>query len=138
MASAIYNQYKLKMGTIDWETAAIKVMLVTDSYGLDLDLHENRDDVVHEVSGTGYTTGGQALVAKTVTRDDANDWAVYDATDALWPNSTITARYGIVYLDSGLDSTDTLIAYVDFLTNKISDGADFIIQWHDTGVFRLG
>ncbi len=141
MASAIYNEYKKEIGNINWASDTVKVMLVDNTYTLDIDAHSNKDDIDGlsvEVSGTGYTAGGESLANKSVTRDDANDWSKYDADDVTWASSTITARGAIVYLDSGTASTSTLIAYVDFVTDKSSSSGDFIIQWHTDGVFRLG
>jgi hypothetical protein len=141
MASAIYNEFKKEIGVIDWTTATIKVMLVDSNYALDIDAHSFKSDIDAlsvEVSGTGYTAGGADLANKTVTRDDTNDWSVFDADDVVWSSSTITARGAIVYYDTGTASTSTLIAFVDFVTDKSSSDGDFIIQWHTDGVYRLG
>ncbi|RLF01919.1 MAG: hypothetical protein DRJ64_09975, partial [Thermoprotei archaeon] len=105
------------------------------------DAHSNKDDIdslTVEVSGTGYTADGELLSNKAIARDDTNDWSKYDADDVTWASSTITARGAIVYLDTGTPATSTLIAYVDFVTDKSSSAGDFIIQWHTDGVFRLG
>lgn len=37
-----------------------------------------------------------------------------DAADISWSTSTITARYGLVYEDSGVDATSPLLALIDF------------------------
>ncbi len=142
MASAIYNEYKKEIGKIDWTSATIRVMLVDNTYVLDIDAHSNKDDidslVVELADGNGYTIGGELLTTKSITRDDVNDWSKYDADDVIWSSSTLTARGAIVYLDTGTPETSTLIAYVDFVTDKSSSSGDFIIQWHSDGVFRLG
>ncbi len=141
MASAIYNEYKKEIGNIAWDSANIRVMLVDNTYTLDIDAHSNKDDIdslTVEVSGTGYTADGELLSNKAIARDDTNDWSKYDADDVTWASSTITARGAIVYLDTGTPATSTLIAYVDFVTDKSSSAGDFIIQWHTDGVFRLG
>ena len=142
MASAIYNEYKKEIGKIDWTSATIRVMLVDNTYVLDIDAHSNKDDidslVVELADGNGYTIGGELLTTKSITRDDVNDWSKYDADDVIWSSSTLTARGAIVYLDTGTPATSTLIAYVDFVVDKSSSSGDFIIQWHSDGVFRLG
>ncbi len=142
MASAIYNEYKKEIGVIDWETANIRVMLVDNTYTVDIDGDSNKSDIdtatVELPDGNGYTLDGALLVGKSITRDDANDWSKFDADDVTWGSSTLTARGAIVYLDTGTASTSTLIAYVDFVTDKSSSSGDFIIQWHSDGVFRLG
>ena len=53
--------------TTDWDTDTIKVMLTTSLYTPDQDTHDFKNDVTNEVTGTGYTAGGQALTNKTVT-----------------------------------------------------------------------
>ena len=141
MASAIYNEYKKEIGVINWLTDDIRVMLVDNTYTLDIDAHSNKDDIDGlsvEVSGTGYTAGGELLANMSISRDDVNDWSKFDADDVTWGSSTLTARGAIVYLDTGTPATSTLIAYVDFVTDKSSSAGDFIIQWHSDGVFRLG
>lgn len=141
MASAIFNEYKKNIGSINWNSALIKVILVDNTYALDIDAHSNLDDInalAVEVSGTGYTAGGATLANNAVTRDDVNDWSKFDSDDIVWASSTLTARGAIVYFDSTVASTSTLIAYVDFVADKSSSAGDFIIQWHTDGVFRLG
>ena len=141
MASAIYNEYKKDITTFSWSAATVKVMLVDSTYTLDIDAHSFKSDIdalTVEVSGTGYTAGGASLANKSVTRDDVNDWSRYDGDDITWASSTITARGAVIYYDTGTASTSTLIAYVDFVTDKSSSSGDFIIQWHTDGVFRLG
>jgi len=141
MASAIYNEYKAKVGKTDWEAVSVKVMLVTSSYTLDIDTHNNKSDIDAlsvEAEGDGYNAGGKLLENKTVTRDDVNDWVRYDADDTVWSSSTITARGAIVYVDTGDATTSTLIGYVDFVTDKSSSAGDFVIQWHTDGIYRIG
>lgn len=141
MASQIYNEYKGKIGTINWADNAgttIKVALVTSAYVPNIDTHLNFTDISSEVVGTGYTAGGMATTTRAITVDTANDWSKFDADDVTWATSTITARGAIVYLDTGTPATSTLIAYVDFVTDKASSAGDFVVQWHTDGVFRIG
>ena len=141
MASAMYNEYKKEIGNIPWNSASVKVMLVSSAYTLDIDAHSQKDEIDAlgvEITGTGYTAGGLALAGKSIVRDDTNDWVKFDADDSVWGASTLTARGAIVYLSTGTPATETLIAYVDFVNDKSSSAGDFIIQWHTDGVFRLG
>ncbi len=141
MASFVYNSAKVAMidGTIDLDTDTINVLLVTSPYTPNKDTHDFRDDVTNEVVGTGYTTGGKALVSKTVTQDNTNDRAKFDADDLAWTAATITARAAVLYkARGGSSSADELIAYIDFLADKASTAATFTIQWHADGIFYLG
>jgi hypothetical protein len=139
MADVIYNSFKQKImdGSIDLNTDTIKVALVTSSYTPSQDNHEDFADVTNEVSGTGYTAGGQTLTNLTVSKDNTNNKSIFDADDVLWTNSTITARGAVVYKDSGTPSTSWLIIYLDFTTDKSSSASDFEIQWGTEGILNL-
>ena len=143
MASLVFGKFKEKLLTqanaIDFDDAGttIKVMLVTSSYAPNQDTHDFVDDVTNEVSGTGYTAGGDALASKTVTLDTTNDRAEFDATDTTWSTSTITARAAVLYKDTGTPSTSPLIAYIDFGSDKISSGGNFTIQWDAEGILQI-
>jgi len=139
----IYNEFKRNIGTVNWGdnvTTNIKVMLVDSTYAVNIDTHLTKADIdalLVEVSGTGYVVGGANLVGRTTTVDVVNDWCRYDATDIVWAASTITARAAIVYLDTGVANTSTLISFVDFGVDKVSSNGDFTIQWNTEGVFRI-
>lgn len=139
MASKVYgNAIKAAFNKeIDWDSDTIKVMLLSSSYAPNQDGHDYVDDVLaNQVTGTGYTIGGAALTGKTVTYDAATNTVKFDANDVTWPNSTITARYAVVYDDSGAtDATKPLIAYFDFTTDRASSNGEFVIRWGADGIF---
>ena len=88
-------------------------------------------------SGTGYTSGGQALANVAVTTVTTND-AKFDADDLTWTASggSITASYAIVYNDT--DADDPPIAFIDFDgSQSAGDGTDFKIVWNASGIFTF-
>ena len=99
MASLVYNTglNAALTGAVDFDTDTFKIMLVTSSYTADKDAHEDRADVTNEVTGTGYTAGGDTTTV-TVTKDNANDRVDIEFADVSWTSSTITAAAGVVYL----------------------------------------
>ena len=139
MASKVYgNALKAAFNKeVDWDSDTIKVALVSSAYTPNQDGHDYWDDVVtNEVAGTGYTAGGKTLTGKTVTYDAGTNTVKFDADDASWPNSTITARYAVVYDDSGATAGQkALIAYFDFTTDRASSNGEFVIRWGADGVF---
>lgn len=140
MADVIYNSFKRDVanGSIDLDTDTIKVMLVTSTYTPDQDLHTKRSDVTNEVSGTGYSAGGATLANKTVTADNTNNRAAFDADDVTWASSSITARAAVLYKSRGGAATaDELIAYIDFGSDKVSSSGNFTIQWGANGILLL-
>lgn len=141
MASQFYNSGKVKLASanIAYLTDTIKVALLTSSYTPDKDAQHFLSDVnANESSGTGYTAGGTALTSKTVTEDDANDRAVFDAADASWTTSTIgNARWALIYKDTGSAATSPLICVIDLLTTRSSAADTFKIEWDAAGIFYL-
>lgn len=117
-------------GEIDFTSGSIKVMFCTDSYVPDQDNHQYKSDVSNEVTDTGYTAGGQTLAAKTITYDSATNTTHFDADD-LALASPVSARYAVLYQDTGVASTSPLIGYLDFgaMTNVN------LINWDAAGVF---
>ena len=139
MATVIFNSVKADLLNADIDLAAdtIKVALTTSSYTPDQDAHDFFDDITNEVTGTGYTADGATLANPAVTIDDTDNEGVFDADDTAWTDSTITARYAIIYKDTGTPATSPLIAAIDFGTDKISTAGTFTIQWATEGILNL-
>jgi hypothetical protein len=139
MPSKLYGNFLVKAlnKEVDWDTDTIKVALTTSSYTPNQDTHDYFNDVTNEVSGTGYTAGGNTLASKTITYDDANNVIILDAADTTWASSTITARYAVVYASTGTASTSPLIGYVDFGSDQSSTNGNFTITWDATGIVRV-
>lgn len=133
----VYNNYKTALfdGTApDLDTDTIKVALVS-GYTPDIDLHDFWDDVsASEVSGTGYTAGGETL-SVTVSQDDTDDEGVFDATDVTWTGLDVgTPSHAVIYHDTGTPSTSTLICYMEITT--ASNGGNYTISWNTEGILN--
>lgn len=141
MASKLYGQFVQQAFNkeIDWDSDTIKVALVTNAYTPDQDAHNYFDDVVaNEVTGTGYTAGGNTLANKTNTYDSATNVIKLDADDTTWASSTITARYAVIYdATPATNATRPLIGYVDFGSDQSSSNGNFTITWDSTGIVRV-
>lgn len=139
MASVVYNSYKKYAlnGGVDLDTDTIKVGLVTSAYSPNIDTDEFYSDITNEVSGTGYSAGGEALANKSVTQDNTDNEGVFDADDVTWAASTITARGAFLYKDTGVAATSPLICYFDFTTDKSSSSGNFTLQWDAEGILNL-
>jgi hypothetical protein len=130
MASLIFNR-TLELwarGQIDFDTDVFRATLHGAGYAENKDTHDFFDDVTNEVSGTGYTAGGQ-VVTVTVTLDTANDRLDITLGGCSWPGSTISARKA-VYRKSrgGAASADELIAVNDFGADVITTAAPFTLN----------
>jgi len=130
MASVLYNSFKFDLfnANINMETDTLKAMLVTSAYTPNVDTHNRRDDVTNEVTGTGYTAGGQTIPC-AVTQDNALNKAVATFTDVVWGSSSLTARGAVIYKSrGGAASADELVGYIDFVTDKTSVASDFTLR----------
>ena len=136
MADIVYNRFLFNVGdkNIDLNVDTIKAALLTNVYTPDKDHNVWTDVSANEVSGTGYTAGGKDLTTVAWTEDDTNDLGKLDADDVIWTNSTITARYCVLYDDTVV--TDDLIMCFDFTTDKSSSGGDFKVQFNASGIFK--
>jgi hypothetical protein len=141
MPSKLYGQFLSQAlnKEIDWDTDTIKVALLTNSYTPDQDVHNYLDDVVtYEVSGTGYTAGGNTLANKTNSYNSSTNVITLDADDTTWSSSTITARYAVIYdATPATNATKPLIGYVDFGSDQSSSNGNFTITWDATGIVRV-
>jgi hypothetical protein len=120
---------------IDFDSDSIKVMLCTSTYTPAQDTHQYKSDVTNEVTGTGYTAGGEALTTASLTYTAATNVLKLDADDVTWAGSTITARYAVIYdATPATDATRPLIAYVDFGADVSSSSGNFTIAWDAAGI----
>jgi hypothetical protein len=136
---AIPNGFKFELLKALLNTATLKVALLGAGHTINIDTQKFWSDVsANEIAGTGgYTTGGQALVNKTVTQDNTDDEGVLDADDPLWANSTISANYYVVYIDTGVAGTSLIVVNTSLGGLKTSTGGDFTIQFNVEGILNL-
>lgn len=140
VVAALYgNVFLAAFGAdIDWLNDTIKVMLTTSTYVPDLDVHDFKDDVTNEVTGTGYTAGGATLASKTITYTAATNVVKLDAADATWPSSTITARVAVVYDDTpATAATKPLVCYQKSDADISTTSGTFTITWNASGIFTI-
>ena len=77
----------------------------------------------NEVTGTGYTAGGNTLTRVDPTSSGTT--AFTDFADTTWSSSTITARGALIYNDSAAGNPAVVI--LDFGSDKTSTNGDFTV-----------
>jgi hypothetical protein len=75
-----------------------------------------------EVTGTGYTAGGEVLVNVQVLLSGTTAYVTFD--NPAWPGSSFVTRGGLIYNST---KADRAIAVVDFGSDKIA-GPNFTVQ----------
>ena len=85
----------------------------------------------------GYITGGISLINKTLTYNTSN-YIYFDADDVQWDNSTITARYAVIYDNTpATDATKPILGYIDFGADTVSTVGIFKITFNATAIMSI-
>ena len=117
-------------------STTVKVALCTSSYTPSQSGHTTFDDITNEVTGTGYTAGGVALTTKTCVA--SSQVTTFDADNPSWADSTITARYAIIY-DATVAGAGNqyLIGYWDFGQDYSTTASTIELVFHASGIFTI-
>lgn len=102
---------------VDIDNDNFKMPLLKDAHTPDFDADSVYADLDNEVSGTGYTAGGQTMSGESITA--ASGKLTIDATDTQWTDATISSIRGRAVTDDSL-SGDPLILATTF-------GADYSV-----------
>lgn len=128
MASAIYPSAKaaLLKGDLDLDGTVKCVLIDTADY-----TYSSAHDFLDDVAAGSRVGTAQTLGSKTFTG------GVFDAADA-----TFTAVTGdpieavIIWLDTGVEATSQLLAYIDGLSCT-PNGGNIVVSWHASGILAL-
>jgi len=148
-------------GSIDLSTDTLRIALFDDStaYTFDPVNHEFVGDVLdggttaQELQGSAGYTGSadrQTLANPTITEDNTDNEAAFDADDVVWAGveSTANIQGWIVYKQVGGDDTtpgdDPIIQVVDDdMADAPADlplttnGSDVTVEWNAEGIINL-
>jgi len=124
ISQALCTSFKSELlgGTHDLDTDVIKIALFTSS--ATLGASTTAYSVTNEVSGTGYSAGGNTLANVAISVDGTT--AIVDCDDTTWTSATITANGALIYNSS---KSDKAIAVLAFGGDKTSTNGDFTIQF---------
>ena len=128
ITQAVANSFKTQVLTATHNFTAttgntFKIALFTNSATLNKSttVYDSTDN---EVTGTGYTAGGNTLTS--VTPALSTDTAVCDFSDSSWSTATITARGALIYNSS---ASNKAVVALDFGGDKTSTAGTFTIQF---------
>lgn len=141
MASVITNPAKKNVMQAFLDSATeMKMMLLDSNHSNNIDNQEFIDDVdSNEVSGTGYSAGGEALSGLSAEADLSNDRAelqfddvVFDAT-----GGSLTAAYAVLYDDTGTAGTSRILAIFDFGGSQTATNDTFTVSADAEGAVQI-
>lgn len=127
ITQAMCTSFKVALlnGEMDFssDTAqTFKIALYTSS--ATLDATTTAYSATNEVSGTGYTAGGEELTI-SANPTSSGTTAYLDFSDVTWTSATITARGALIYKADG--ATNPAVAVLDFGADKSSSAGDFTV-----------
>lgn len=114
----------------------IKFEVVADAYTPNFDTHDEEADITNEVTGTGYTTGGEALASTVCNLTVTTGFVTFDSADISLATTTLTAVRGIVTFDDTL-AGDPLLHAVTFGADYSTVAGTFAVTVAATGWWRI-
>ena len=129
--NAICNSFKkeLLQGKHDFDTSSDTYKLAMYTSAATLGASTTNYATTNEVSSSGYTAGGKALVNSGV--KVSSGVAITDFADLSFTGVTLTARGALIYnttTDGGTGTTDA-VAVLDFGGDKTATSGTFTIQF---------
>lgn len=109
-------------GDQDLLVDTLKIALYTSA--ANLDATTTAYTTTGEVSGAGYTAGGNVLTGTTVSSSGTTAFVSF--TNSSWASATFTARGALIYNSS---QSNKSIAVLDFGTDQAVSSGTFTIQF---------
>lgn len=126
---------KILNGEVDWDTHDLRFTLHSASYTPDLDAHDYVADLTNELAtGGGYTSGGLAVAAKSITTTLGSAWTVQRAASTAYIVDDVVrpaAQNGHLYRAVTSGTTGgSLPTYPTNLGETVVDGG---VTWQNVG-----
>ncbi len=120
---------ELLKGSHDFINDTIKLALYSAGSGAPYAVSDTvySSGVANQVSGTGYTTGGNTLGSPVVANQ--TNVATLTFAQSQWTSATFGAAYGVIYNDS---DGDKLVVVLDFGGTKSCSNGTFTITFPST------
>ena len=139
----IHNKFKEKAydGTgIDLSVGGdtVKLFLATDAHAPDAADEFLADATLTEVSGDGYTAGGETLANQDFA--EAGGTATFDADNVVISQAAggfTNARYAVLLIWSGAAATSPIIASSDLGGDKGNVSGDLTFAFNASGIFTM-
>ena len=138
---SLYDHTVKKLVNKEWIYTTLRVMLLNNSAtftAANTTLSQVSNAGAYQVSGNGWTAGGETLANCAVTVVTTND-AKLDADDISVTASggTIGPAYKAVIYDD-TDSSDAPLAFIDFGgSQQAGDSTPFKILWNASGIITF-
>jgi len=119
---------ELMNGEHDLNTDVIKIALFTSA--ATLSAATTAYATTNEITGTGYTAGGNTLTATATYPKTAGTTGVMQFNDSTWSSATFTCRGAVIYNSS---NSNKAIAVLDFGNDVGPSSGDFTVDFDAGG-----
>ncbi len=128
--SALLGQWNGTVnGVFDLDSDTIKMSAHTNTYAPNRDTHDFWNDVTNEVSGGGYTSGGETMTGLQVMM--VSGTVTFDVNDVVWQRSAtgfMTARKFVIYRSTGTPSTSRLFSIITLDADVGNANLDLVLR----------
>ena len=114
---------ELYLGIHDLDTDVLKIALYDGNANLTLDTTVYA--ATNEVTGTGYTAGGNTLTGASVNLDTTEGIVYVSFSNSTWSNASFTCRGALIYNTS---KSNKSVAILNFGSDKIGSNT-FTVQF---------
>jgi hypothetical protein len=129
-----YNKAKNLIGDLESEDTHIYILLTDDTYVPDFVNDDSLEDIIGEMSGEGYTTGGIELTDKLLTLTEAG--LFFSASDVLLEDSTLTGVKNYVMYEKKSEDADSKLILCGYLAvAKSSSESDILVDFSAISIF---
>ena len=111
----------LLSGQVDLDSDTLKVMLLDDTGSYSAEDTALADVSSAEITGTGYTAGGETITGLTASESDGT--ATLSADDVTWTGASFSTYNAVLY--TGTD----LVCHIDFNDEQAPSSEDFILEF---------
>lgn len=127
-------------GRVNFQADKLWCMLVTSAYVFNQHTHKFKSVVTGELTGSGYTTGGQEVTTTAPIYTSTSKLLNVPAGNLVWPSVTWTGATGaILYMNPNgyPDSAKPLVSYINFGGPVDRNVQAFYLNWPATGALKL-
>lgn len=141
MADVSFNNgmEQILKGAIDFSSDDIRIALLMTNTTPDADDNVPNDiATLDEFDGANYVR--KALASETVTQDDANNRAEFDAADVTFSSlgaGTRAIEGILIYKHVGTDANHILLFWKELGSTFTPSGNDVILNWDTQGILQL-
>ena len=115
---------ELYLGIHDLDTDVLKIALYNANADVNLDTTVYSD--TNEVTGTGYTAGGNTLTGASVNLDTTEGIVYVSFNNSTWSNASFTCRGALIYNTS---KSNKSVAVLNFGNDKTVASGTFTITF---------